>query len=158
VSGLPLLTIGDYYYSHNKIMKRKWWPGRDKEWVIGGCNKWCPKAMGLGFVTLFFLSVSIEDHLLLWMVVRSQTYYPKHILAYESRKTHCCLIVGSDSFRTDWLKARKGGGLSTTLGPGLKCGGLESKFGRGPRPLDRSLVCACDTSKACVSRYPVGIH
>ena len=26
-----------------------------------------------------------------------------------------------------------GGGLSTTLSPGLRCGGLESKFGRGPR-------------------------
>ena len=26
------------------------------------------------------------------------------------------------------------------LRPGLKCGGLESKFGRGSRPLDRSGV------------------
>ena len=30
----------------------------------------------------FVLPVSIEDHPLLWMVVRSQTYYPEHILAY----------------------------------------------------------------------------
>ena len=40
----------------------------------------------------------------------------------------------------------KGGGLSTTLRLGLKCGGLESKFGRGPVPLDRSgmgLSCLC---------------
>ena len=29
-------------------------------------------------------------------------------------------------------------GLSTILRLGLKCGGLESKFGRGPRPRDRS--------------------
>ena len=34
----------------------------------------------------FVLPVSIEDRPLLWMVVRSQTYYPKHILAYGSRK------------------------------------------------------------------------
>jgi hypothetical protein len=44
------------------------------------------------------------------------------------------------------LEAGKGGGLSTALRPGLKCGGLESKFGRGPGPLDRSEMswsCLC---------------
>ena len=45
--------------------------------------------------------VSIEDRLLLWMIVRSQTYYPEHILAYGSRKARYALIMGSDSFRTD---------------------------------------------------------
>ena len=45
--------------------------------------------------------VSIEDRPLLWMVVRSQTYYPEHILAYESGKTRCTLVVGSGSFRTN---------------------------------------------------------
>ena len=54
--------------------------------VIDGCNKLCPAAMGLSLVTVFSLSMSIEDRPLLWMVVRSQTYYPKHILAYGSRK------------------------------------------------------------------------
>jgi hypothetical protein len=28
---------------------------------IGGCNRLCPAAMGLSLVTLFSLSVSIED-------------------------------------------------------------------------------------------------
>jgi hypothetical protein len=37
----------------------------------GECNKLCPVAMGLNLVTLFFLSESIEDHSLLWTVVRS---------------------------------------------------------------------------------------
>jgi hypothetical protein len=39
----------------------------------------------------------------------------------------------------DWL-IRSGDrwGLSTALRPGLKCGGLESKFGWGPRTHDRS--------------------
>ena len=37
----------------------------------------------------------------------------------------------------DW-EAGKGESLSTILRLGLKYGGLESKFGRGPRPLDRS--------------------
>ena len=69
-------------------------------------------------------SMSIEDHLLLWMVVRSQTYYLEHILAYGSRKARYALVVGFGSFWTDWLEAGKGGSLSTILRPGLKCGGL----------------------------------
>ena len=68
---------------------------------IGGCNMLCPGRMGLSLVTLFSLSVSIMDRLLLWMVVRSQTYYPEHILAYGSEKTRYALVVGSGFFRTD---------------------------------------------------------
>ena len=45
--------------------------------------------------------VSIEDCSLLWMVVRSQTYYPEHILAYGSGKTRYALITGFSSFRTN---------------------------------------------------------
>ena len=45
--------------------------------------------------------VSIKDRPLLWMVVRSQTYYPKHIHAYGSSKAHCALVMGFGSFRTD---------------------------------------------------------
>ena len=104
----------------------------------GGCDELCPMAMGLSLVILFSLFVSIEDRLLLWMVVRSRTYYSEHILAYGSGKARYALVVSSGSFRTDWLEAEKGGGLSTILRPGLKCGGLESKFGRGPGPCDRS--------------------
>ena len=61
----------------------------------------CPVAMGISLVTLFSLSISIEDRPLLWMVVRSQTYYPEHILAYGSGKARYALAVGSGSFRTD---------------------------------------------------------
>ena len=43
----------------------------------------------------------IEDRPLLWIVVRSQTYYPEHILAYGSEKARYALVVGSDSFQTD---------------------------------------------------------
>ena len=39
------------------------------------------------------LPVSIEDRPLLWMVVRSQTYYPKHILPYGSEKAHYALVA-----------------------------------------------------------------
>ena len=68
---------------------------------FGGCNKLRPVAMGLSLVILFSLSVMIEDRPLLWIVVRSQTYYPEHILAYGSRKARYALVVGSDSFQTD---------------------------------------------------------
>ena len=44
----------------------------------------------------------IEDYLLLWIVVRSQTYYSNHILAYGSGKTYHSLVMGSGSFRTDF--------------------------------------------------------
>ena len=40
----------------------------------------------------------------------------------------------------------KGGGVSTILRLGHKCGGLEPKFGWGPGPLDRRVVgwsCLC---------------
>ena len=68
---------------------------------ISGCNELCPAATGLNLVTLFSLSMSIEDHPLLWMVVRSQTYYPEHIIAYGSGKARYALVVGLGSFCTD---------------------------------------------------------
>ena len=90
------------------------------------------------------------------------TYLLSWAHTYGSRKACYALVVGSDSFRTDWLKMQKGGGLSTILRPGLKCGGLESKIGRGPRPRDRSGMgwsCLCLGYKgACVSGYLAGIH
>ena len=49
----------------------------------------------------FVLPVSIEDRPLLWMVVRSQTYYSEHILAYGSGKTCSSPAMGSGSFQTD---------------------------------------------------------
>ena len=73
--------------------------------VISGCNKLCPTAIVLSLVRLLSLSMSIEDRLLLWMVVRSQTYYHEHILVYGRGKTHCSLVMGSVSFRTDRLEA-----------------------------------------------------
>jgi hypothetical protein len=45
--------------------------------------------------------VSIENRSLLWMVVRSHTYYPEHILVYGSGKTRYSIIMGSGSFQTN---------------------------------------------------------
>ena len=68
---------------------------------IGRYNRLCPAANGLSLVTLFSLFMSIKDRPLLWMVIRSQTYYPEHILTYGSGKARYALVVGFSSFQTD---------------------------------------------------------
>ena len=72
MSNLSLLTIGDCYnYSHDKNDERKMETGQGYGVGYGGCDELSPAATRLSLVTLFSLSVSIEDRLLLWMVVRS---------------------------------------------------------------------------------------
>ena len=71
VSNLSLLIIGDYYnYSHDKNDEKKMKTEQGYGMGFGGYNKLCPAATGLSLVTLFSLSVSIEDRPLLWVVVR----------------------------------------------------------------------------------------
>ena len=70
-------------------------------WVlmgVRGCVSW---PTGHSMVTLFSMSVSVKDRPLHWILVKSQTYYPEHILAYGSGKAHCSLVVGSSFFWTD---------------------------------------------------------
>ena len=71
--------------------------------VINGDRVGLYFGFGFGFglgkaLVAFVLPKSIEDHPLLWMVFRSQTYYPKHILTYGSGKARCSLVMGSGSF------------------------------------------------------------
>jgi hypothetical protein len=68
---------------------------------IGECNMLCSTATEHSLVALFCLFVLIEDRLLLWMVVRSQIYYPKHKLTYGIGKAHYSLVIGFSSFQTD---------------------------------------------------------
>ena len=76
-------------------MNDNWRPGRDMVRVLVGVIGCIPRPTGHSLVTLFFLSVSVKDCPLLWILVRSQTYYPEHILAYGSGKARCSLVVGS---------------------------------------------------------------
>ena len=69
-------------------------------WILVGVTGCVLRPTGLNLVTLFFLFVSIKDRQLLWMVVRSQTYYPEHILAYGIEKARYALVAGSGSFWT----------------------------------------------------------
>ena len=45
MSNLPLLTIGDYYYSDNKMVKEME-TGQGYGTGIGGCKRLCPTANG----------------------------------------------------------------------------------------------------------------
>ena len=141
VSNLPLLKIDYYYYhSYDKMVKGKWRPSRDMVRVLVGVIGCVPRPTGHSLVTLFSLSVSVKDRPLHWILVRSQTYYPEHILAYGSKEGSLLSCRGFWLFLDQLIGGGDGGGLSTTLSLGLKCGGLESKFGRGPGPLDRRVV------------------
>ena len=83
------------------MVEKKWRPGRDMVWVLVGVTGCVPRLMGHSLVILFFLFVLVKKQPLHWILVRSQTYYPEHILAYGGGKARCSLIVGSGSFQTD---------------------------------------------------------
>jgi hypothetical protein len=121
-----------------KWWKRKWRPGRDLVWLLVGVAGCVPWPWGIAWLHCFPCPCWLRTVRCTGSPVKSQTYYPEHILAYGSGKACYSLVVGSGSFRTEWLEVGTGGVLSTTLRPGLKCGSLESKFGRGPRTCDRS--------------------
>jgi hypothetical protein len=78
----------------------------DNNWRLDGIV--LGSGCGLGLVdpsealVVFVPPESIEDRPLLWMVVRSETYYPEHILTYGSGKTCYSLLMGSSSFWTDF--------------------------------------------------------
>ena len=130
--------------------------------ILVGVRGCVPRPMGHSLVTLFSLSMSVKNRPLHWILVRSQTYYPEHILVYGSREGLLLSCHGFWLFQGRLIGGGDGGGLGTTPSLGLRCGGLESKFGRGPGPLDRRVVgwhCLfLGTSRACVSGYPTGLH
>ena len=108
--------------------------------VLVGVIGCVPRLMGHSLVTWFFLSVSVKDRSLHWILVRSQTHYSEHIHVYGSREGSLLSYHGFWLFSNRLIGGGDGASLSTTLSPGLRCGGLESKFGQGPGPLDRSVV------------------
>ena len=115
-------------------------------WVLVGVRGCVPMDAGHGLVRLLSLSMSIKDRPLHKTRDKLQTYYPEHILGYGRREG---LLLACHGFRLflDWLiGGGDGGGLSTALSPRLRSGGLESKFGQGPRPHDkrvRDWYCLC---------------
>jgi hypothetical protein len=106
MSNLPLLTIGDNYYSRDKMIEWKMVTGQGYGMSIGGYNRLCPAATGHTLVTLFFLSLSIEDRHLPWMIVRSQIYYPEHILMRTERLVTLLSWVSALSRPIDWRRRK----------------------------------------------------
>jgi hypothetical protein len=113
---------------------------------IGGCKRLCPTANGAYLGYTIVLSVSVKDRPLHWVLGKSQTYYSEHILVYRRGEGLLLSYRGFRLFLDRLIGGGDGGGLSTALSPGLRSGGLESNFGRGPRPHDRRVVgwsCLC---------------
>ena len=84
--------------------------------------------------------MSVKDRPLHWVLGKSQTYYPEHILVYGRREDLLLSCRVFLLFLDRLIGSGDGGALSTSLSPGLRSGGLESKFGRGPRPRDRRVA------------------
>ena len=102
-------------------------------WVWVGVRGCVAVDTGHSLVTLFSLSVLVKDQLLHKALDKSQTYYPEHLLGYGRLED---LLLSCHGFRlfpdrlSVWFL---GGGPCTALSPGLRGGGLESKFGQRPR-------------------------
>jgi hypothetical protein len=55
VGNLSLPTTGVYHYhgSQNKLVERKWWPGRDVVWVLVGVTGCVPRPRGIAWLHYF---------------------------------------------------------------------------------------------------------
>ena len=88
---------------------------------------------GHGLVTLLSLSGRLRTDRCISHRGKSQIYYPEHILVYGRLED---LLLSCRGFRLfpDRLSGFcfGGGGPCTALSLGLRSGGLESQFGRGP--------------------------
>ena len=77
--------------------------------------------------------MSVKDQPLHKSQGKSQIYYPEHILGYGRREdlllSYCGFWLFPDRLSGFYFG---GGGPCTALSPGLRGGGLESQFGRGP--------------------------
>ena len=62
VSNLSLFIIGDYYYhTYDKMVKKKWRPGRDMVRILVGVRDCVLRPTGHSLVILFSLSVLVKD-------------------------------------------------------------------------------------------------
>ena len=107
MSNLPLLIIGDYYnYSHDKNDERKIETGQGYCMGYGWCDELCPTAMGLSLVTLFSLSMSIEDRPLLWMSGHRLIILSTYLLMGAERLVTLLSWVPALSELTDWRRRK----------------------------------------------------
>jgi hypothetical protein len=122
----------------------------DDNWRPGGTIVWIWIWTGLG------------NRARLWLGLSHQCDWGPPVAMDSSQVTdllswaHTCLweredpllsYYGFQLFSNRLLRVALGGGLSTILRPGLRCWGLESKFGQGFRPLNRGGI---DWSRLCL--------
>ena len=97
---------------------------KDMVRVLVGVRGCVLRPTGHKLVTLFSLSMLVKDQPLHWVLGKSQTYYPEHILVYESREGLLLPCHGFWLFLDRLIGGGDGAGLSTTLSPELMSGGL----------------------------------
>ena len=102
-------------------------------WVLVGVRGCVAVDAGHGSVTLLSLSVSIKDRSLHKTLGKSQTYYPEHILGYERLEDLLLSVVDPALSGPTVLVVFGLEDPCTALSSGLRGGGLEFQFGRGPR-------------------------
>ena len=101
-------------------------------WVLVGVRGCVLRPIGHDSVTLFSLFVSIKDRSLHEASWASHRFIvPSAYLGMGAWKTCCSLVAdlalsGPTDGKRRWWRSL------TALSPGLRGGGLESKFGRGP--------------------------
>ena len=92
------------------MVKGKWRLGRDMVWVLVDVRGCVLRPTGHSLVTLFSLSMSVKDRPLHWVLGRSQTYYPEHMLIYGSREGLLLSCRGFRLFRDRLIGGGDGGG------------------------------------------------
>ena len=90
---------------------------------------------GHSLVTLLSLSMSVKDRPLHWVLGKSQTYYPEHILGYGRRKDLLLSCCGFRLFSNRLIGGGDGGGPCTTLSPGLRAGAWSPCLDRDLDPM-----------------------
>ena len=79
---------------------------------IGGCKRLCPGPNGAQLGYTVSLSVLIKDRPLHWVLGKSQTYYPEHILVYGSREGSLLSCHGFYLFLDRLIGGGDGGSLA----------------------------------------------
>ena len=101
-------------------------------WVLVGVKGCVLRPTGHSSATLFPHLCQLRTGRCIWLQASHRLIIPSTYLCMGAGKTCCSLVVDlALSEMTD--QKQGGGGPCTALSLGLRSGGLESKFGRGPR-------------------------